>query len=1115
MDSSRILCIAEGRYSPFMKDNRLLISDDYFEHELEPNLEGGRAVPGVINMASVTGYITVATKSEGTSELALYISDDTAQWHRAEFGDHALEEAAYTVLESTNYSIQVDVKTGTRMNEMGTLFTSNSNGTYFTETIKHTNRNMLGFVDFEKVQNIQGIVLVNVVDNWEEVERSWLTEKKLKSQISYDDGRTWSDLMSDGDKLHLHSVTAQRNQGRIFTSPAPGIVLGVGNTGSSLKRWEECDLYVSDNAGLTWKKALSKPHLYEFGDQGAILVAIEDAETDTISYSINHGKDWANYKLEDKIRPATLQQVADSTSLKFLLVATKGSGSALKWIIYSFDFEGLHESKCKDNDFEKWPARVDKDGKPSCLMGHKQFFRRRKPDADCFVDEEFKDPVPEFDDCACTDADFECDFNFVRDGDKCVPSGVLSAPDDSCKDGKKTFRGSSGFRKIPGNTCSKKNGVDKEEKVERPCKDTVKAPATGKISHEITKFEHASNIVEYYYLERKKSGHGDDETIIMRTDRQETYITVDHGKKWQRVLDDAKEEIVAIYPHTYFSEVVYLITNSKKVYYSQNYGKTFHHFDAPEEPNRDRLQILTFHPGEKDWLLWTGGKDCSGVGTDCHSVAHVSRKGGEEWTTLLPYVRKCQFVWREGRKDSEKLVYCEHFAGEDPTGPVKLVASADWFEHKDTHFEDVISFATMSEFIIVALRDDGDKSLRVDASIDGKTFANAQFPSNFQVPHQRAYTVLDSSTHAVFLHVTVNNRQAQEYGSIIKSNSNGTSYVLSASHVNRNTVGYVDFEKMQGLEGVALINIVSNVDEVDKGSVKKLQTRITHNDGAEWGLITPPKQDINKEEYKCQGSSIEECALHLHGYTERRDPRDTLSSPSAIGLMMAVGNVGASLGPYKDADTFVTRDGGITWHEVFKGQYMWEYGDQGSLIVIVREDEPVNHVYYSRDEGEHWEKYEFGSKTLAISDISTVPSDTSRNFLLWGRDGSDPVTINLDFTGLTDRICKLDEKNPDSRDSDYLLWKPKHPLSEGDCLFGHVAEYHRKKTDANCFNGGEIRHLHDIERNCSCTRQDFEWYVIDQECFRAVLTKVATTITSASQMAPASWCLGSKSLITV
>lgn len=1103
------MCIVEGKYSPFSKDYRIVVTDDFFEtKEVEPLVADGRTVQGIVSMAAVKGYIALAAKSEGTSELALYVTHDGTTWHRAEFGEHKLEQDAFTLLESTNYSMQIDVMT-TRgvMDPMGVLFTSNSNGTYFTENIKHTNRNFRGFVDFEKVQNIQGIVLVNTVDNWEEVETSWTAEKQIKTSISFDDGRTWQPLKVGKDDLHLHSVSEQINTGRIFSSPAPGIVMGVGNTGKYLDDISKGDTYVSDDAGLTWTRALKGPHMYEVGDQGAVLVAVETGATKEIKWSINHGKDWDSLKLDDEITAMQLTTVPDSTSLQFILAATKGKGAKLEYFIYSIDFDGLHERKCKDSDFEKWPARVDEDGKPSCLMGHTQFFRRRKADADCFVDEEFKDPEPQFEDCKCTDADYECDFNFVKseDGQECIPVASFDAPEGVCKDPEDTFEGSSGYRLIPGNTCVKKGGVVKDEPIERPCKDTLRPPASGQVTHEVTNFK-GSSFKEYYYLERAESAQGDDETIILRTDRRETYITHDHGKTWEEAVPD--DEIVSIYPHQYFNDIVYLVTASKRVYYSKNRGKHFSHFNAPEAPNQDRLQILGFHPHEQDWLIWTGGKDCTGFGTDCHSVAHVSRKGGEEWEILLPYVRKCQFISREDRKDSEQLVYCEQYQNEDPANPLQLISSDDWFEHKKVLIDNIINFATMSEFIIVATRDEDQKSLRVDTSIDGTTFANAMFPKNFQVPHQQAYTVLDSSTHAVFLHVTVNNREEQEYGSIVKSNSNGTSYVLSIGEVNRNTPGYVDFEKMQGLEGVAVVNVVANVEEADGGAKKKLKTMITHNDGAEWGYITPPEKDSEGKSYKCEDSVLEKCSLHLHGYTERRDPRDTYSSPSAVGLMMGVGNVGPYLGQYKEGDTFITRDGGVTWTEVFKGTYMWEYGDQGSIIVIVQEDTPTNVVYYTLDEGNNWREYEFSKDKVLIDDISTVPSDTSRNFLLWGRDGSGKgglVTINLDFTGLTDKPCKLDEVNPEASDSDYYLWEPKHPLSDSNCLFGHVAQYHRKKLDSVCYNGRSIDHLHNIARNCTCSRQDFEWYVPTPPHLASVIANPspATTTTNAKPTAPA------------
>ena len=83
----------------------------------------------------------------------------------------------------------------------------------------------------------------------------------------------------------------------------------------------------------------------------------------------------------------------------------------------------------------------------------------------------------------------------------------------------------------------------------------------------------------------------------------------------------------------------------------------------------------------------------------------------------------------------------------------------------------------------------------------------------------------------MFLHVTVSEPPAPAWGDILKSNSNGTYFGVSSDYVNRNEDGYVDFEKMIGLDGIALINVVANPHEAPVTGRKSIQTRITHNDG--------------------------------------------------------------------------------------------------------------------------------------------------------------------------------------------------------------------------------------------------------------------------------------------
>ncbi|TVY42152.1 Vacuolar protein sorting/targeting protein [Lachnellula occidentalis] len=1102
-DANRILCVVKGRFSPWRKDFRLLVSDDFFKfgvdtiQEFEPELEPGRTVQGIINMAVVTNYLIAAATAPGTDEMAMYVSDDTVKWHRAIFPhDHKLTEKAYTILEGTNYSIQIDVMTSKPSQPMGVFLSSNSNGTYFTRNIENTNRNIWGLVDFEKVSGIQGIVLVNVVDNPKDVEDHG-TAKKIISKISFDDGRNFDDITCDGKNLHLHSVTDLSNSGRVFSSPAPGLIMGIGNTGDQLKDYTDGNLYVSDNAGLTWRLALKGPHKYEFGDQGSILVAIKDEHndrTDEIRYSINHGKDWEKVDLGMKVRPLQLTTTQDSTSLKFLLEAIGGEKDNPAGFIIAIDFDGMHESQCKEKDMEDWPARVDEDGNPTCIMGHKQSYKRRKPDADCFLKKVFEDPEVISKPCECAVEDFECDYNFVRSADRkechLAPGAALVRPENACKEGASpddTFQGSSGWRKIPGNQC--KGGIKKDEFKEWKCGDTggIHEPASGKIS-KTQKTIPGGKFRQIVYLERTDISTGDDETLLARTDAG-VFLSHDHGKTWKQILED--EEIESIYPHPHFKDVVFFTTSTKKVFYSTERGNHIRSFDAPRPPNQEDLPVMNFHWKNKDWIIWTGAEECDKKET-CHSIASVTRDRGDDgFKTMQRYVDKCQFVKEEhslyfdspdkvgknkNTEEQDKLIYCKvrekERNNDDGKNPWQLVSSEDFFqEPPKVHFSDVVDYATMSEFIVVATKDSEGQTLKVDASVDGRNFADAEFPHNFEVPHQVAYTVLDSSTHSVFMHVTVEGDAGFEYGTIIKSNSNGTSYVKTLEAVDRDRSGYVDFEKTFGLEGVAMVNTVENYNSKDyKKEGKKMKTQITHNDGAEWNYLPAVAVDADGKKYGCKGSS-KDCSLNIHGYTERSDKSHTYSSSSAIGLMLATGNVGQYL-TKDDGDTFMTSDGGINWMAVKKGKYMWEYGDQGSIVVIVKDGEATDVVHFTLDEGKTWQDFTFSDHEIRIDDITTVPSDNSRNFLLWAKDGGDLVTINLDFTGLTDNQCKLDEENVEA--GDYYLWTPQHPSQKDDCLFGHVSQYHRKKVESTCYNGRMIPSLHEVAKNCTCSRRDYE-----------------------------------------
>ncbi|EPS99967.1 hypothetical protein FOMPIDRAFT_1050062, partial [Fomitopsis schrenkii] len=73
---------------------------------------------------------------------------------------------------------------------IGTLFASNSNGTFFVESLNDTNCNEMGYADYENLYGIKGVGLVNIVANVEEV-GGRRTQKQLQMCITFDDGCSW------------------------------------------------------------------------------------------------------------------------------------------------------------------------------------------------------------------------------------------------------------------------------------------------------------------------------------------------------------------------------------------------------------------------------------------------------------------------------------------------------------------------------------------------------------------------------------------------------------------------------------------------------------------------------------------------------------------------------------------------------------------------------------------------------------------------------------------------------------------------------------------------------------------------------------------------------------
>ncbi|KAJ7034780.1 hypothetical protein C8F04DRAFT_1038299 [Mycena alexandri] len=581
-------------------------------------------------------------------------------------------------------------------------------------------------------------------------------------------------------------------------------------------------------------------------------------------------------------------------------------------------------------------------------------------------------------------------------------------------------------------------------------------------------FQFPSQIVQHSYFKEST-------TILVRLEDYSIWQSSNEGHTWHQKFPE--ERFLAFYHHKYSSGRAYLITNTNKFYTTTDTGRTWNPLQAPTPPNSFRAPVLRFHP-ESDKLIWTGNKDCDGpLARNCHAEAQYSRDNGRKWTFVENYVVNC--AWgKDVKLDADPTeILCESYRNKtgsqrffQSNNPLALVEGLSFFTKKKKLFDQIGGFAKFSEFLIVAELLPQKRSLDLQISFDGVNFATALFPPSMH-PESHAYTVLESNTGALFLHMTTSEPPSPYWGSILKSDSNGTYFGLSLENVNRDDRGFVDFEKMIGLDGIALVNVVVNPQEAVVTGHKVLQSRITHNDGAAWKPLVPPEEDSLGNKYKCQTTS---CALHVHGYTARTDPRATYSSSSIVGVIMAVGNVGESLLPYEQSDTFLSRDAGLTWEEVHKDAHLWKFGDSGSILIMANDEEPTNRVLFSTDEGLNWSEYQFADEKMRVHTITTVYPDTSRRFNLHGYvpHSSGSTVVHLDLTYLTAIQCVMSVENPGH--DDFELWSPSEEHQE-QCLFGRQTLYHRRVRNANCVVGTQPKAPERIIKNCICMiATDFE-----------------------------------------
>ncbi|XP_064156045.1 sortilin-like [Anguilla rostrata] len=353
--------------------------------------------------------------------------------------------------------------------DFGTLYVSDDRGTVYSKSLeRHLYTSTGGETDFTNVTSLRGVYMTSVQAE----------DGSAQTVVTFDQGGEWKLLQKPGnvecdptadDKdqcvLYIHGSYSSSMKQNVPMMPlsepnAVGLILAHGSIGDSVSVMTP-DVFVSDDGGYSWFRALEGPHHYAILDSGGLLVAVEHNPSlpiAQIKFSTDEGQCWHVYTFtKEPFYFTGLASEPGALSMNVSIWGYKQSLISQYWVSVTIDFNQLLTRDCDKKDYVEWLAHSDDISDPTdgCMLGYKERFLRLRKDSVCWNGRDYvvnKQPTP----CTCTLDDFLCDFGYYRTENS---SECLEQPDlkghalEFCLYGKKEQLLTKGYRKIPGDKC--------------------------------------------------------------------------------------------------------------------------------------------------------------------------------------------------------------------------------------------------------------------------------------------------------------------------------------------------------------------------------------------------------------------------------------------------------------------------------------------------------------------------------------------------------------------------------------------------------------------------------------------------------------------------------------
>ncbi|XP_063051875.1 VPS10 domain-containing receptor SorCS1-like [Engraulis encrasicolus] len=347
-------------------------------------------------------------------------------------------------------------------NDTFNLYVSESGGVLYTLALENVMSSMGPegniMIELYEVAGIKGMFLANRKH-----------ESQVKTYITYNKGRDWrllqaphTDLRGNSIHcmlpycslhLHLHVSANPYTSGNIASKEsAPGIIIASGSIGGGLSS-SNVSMYITSDAGNTWRQIFDEEYSVLYLDQGGALVAIRHTPHPIrhISLSFDEGRVWNKYSFTSS--PLFVDGLLGEPGEETLIMTIFGHVShRSEWQLVKIDFRSIFNRRCTEGDYQTW--HLQNQGE-TCLMGVKRIYRKLKPVARCVMGKTHSVTVIS-EPCQCTESDFECDYGYERRSDgKCSAAFwfLPSSMSRSCTTSS-SFLNSTGYRRVVSNNCT-------------------------------------------------------------------------------------------------------------------------------------------------------------------------------------------------------------------------------------------------------------------------------------------------------------------------------------------------------------------------------------------------------------------------------------------------------------------------------------------------------------------------------------------------------------------------------------------------------------------------------------------------------------------------------------